>query len=458
MLSQFNEESYLSVKKNVSFFLYPDNSIKVYIKKGSIKKNKTLTLKQEGWEVIKRINGKKNTRSLYDEIKTDYNLEYPSFVNFLKNCIEKEILDFSDYPHSISTKIIGDGKSYFPSRVNIEITDKCNLKCEYCYVSSSPYNKNVMKYEKVVELFDILEKNGVNTIQLTGGEPLIHPDIDKILNLATTKFDVIALLSNGVYFPDKVMKIIECNPDKIAVQISIDGSNEDINFKVRQVKNSFNKTIQTLEKLLSINAILRVVVVITPNNALDVDDCCRMLRELGIKEIGLSIAEESGAAGMIEYPNKQIQGLYHYIKSTYGEYFLEVNKKYYDIISSVKNITEIGIEETPRNCGAGYRSVAIDPNGNVKPCLLVSDKVKFIGNIFNDNYLHMFNESDVSKVYRKFNFSSLEETECNDCDYKYYCGSCLSKIFFANVKRKSDKKDLCFYAKYLEMDKVFDFS
>ncbi len=458
MSSQFNEQSYLNVKRNVSFFLYPNSSIKVHIKKGSIKKNKSLDLKKDGWEVIKKINGEKNARSLYDELKTNYNLEYSSFCKFLENCIEKEILDFSDYPQSIPAKIVGDGKSYFPSRANIEITDKCNLKCEYCYVSSSPYNNNVMRYEKVAELFEILEKNGVNTIQLTGGEPLIHPDIEKILNLATTKFDVIALLSNGVYFPDKILNIIESNLDKIAVQISIDGSNEDINFKVRQIKNTYNKSVQALKKLLSINAILRVVIVVTPNNALDIDDCCKMLKELGIKEIGLSIAEESGAAGSIEYPNKEIQGLYHYIKSTYGEYFLEVNKKYYDIISSVKNITEIGIEETPRNCGAGYRSIAIDPNGNVRPCLLVSNKVKFLGNIFEDNYLQMFNDSTVSNIYRKFNFSSMEESKCESCDYRYYCGSCMSKIFFANLKRKSDKKDLCFYAKYLEMDKIFDFS
>ena len=458
MSLQFNEQSYLSVKRNVSFFLNPDSSIKVNIKNRSIKENKVFTLKPDGWEVIKKISGEKNLISLYNEIITGFNLQYSSFTNFITNCIECGILDFTEYSQSVPIKVIGDGKSYFPSRVNIEITDKCNLKCEYCYVNSSPHNKEIMKYEKVVELFDILERNGVNTIQLTGGEPLVHPDIENILTLATAKFDVIALLSNGVHFPDKIIRIIEKNLDKIAVQISIDGSNEEINFKVRQIKNTFNKTINTLKKLLDINALLRVVVVVTPNNAVDIDDCCKMLKELGIKEIGLSIAEESGAAGSIKYPNKQIQGLYHYLKTTYGEYFLEVNRKYYDIISSVKNITEIDIEDTPRNCGAGYRSVAIDANGNVKPCLLVSDKVKFLGNIFEDNYLQMFNESTVSKIYRKFNFSSIEESKCDNCADKYYCGSCMSKIFFANLKRKADKKDLCFYAKYLEMDKIFDFS
>ena len=51
------------------------------------------------------------------------------------------------------------------------------------------------------------------------------------------------------YFPNNLLKLIKSNKDKFAgFQISIDGSNEEITYKLRQIKNTFSKSIDTIKK------------------------------------------------------------------------------------------------------------------------------------------------------------------------------------------------------------------
>jgi 7,8-dihydro-6-hydroxymethylpterin dimethyltransferase len=71
----------------------------------------------------------------------------------------------------------------------VEITDRCNLSCPTCYAMSSPNYGRHRTVEEVERMFDILVANeGVaDVVQISGGEPTIHPDFFKILDIAKTK-------------------------------------------------------------------------------------------------------------------------------------------------------------------------------------------------------------------------------------------------------------------------------
>lgn len=58
-----------------------------------------------------------------------------------------------------------------PLLVQIELTEACNLKCRFCYNSQKPKFNH-----KVFEMMDVLAKQGVMQLTLTGGEPLMHPN------------------------------------------------------------------------------------------------------------------------------------------------------------------------------------------------------------------------------------------------------------------------------------------
>ena len=84
----------------------------------------------------------------------------------------------------------------------IEITDHCNLRCPICYASSGPErHQDYRTFEHVVQMLDAVVENEVepDVIQISGGEPTLHPDFFKILDEAKARpIKHIMVNTNGI--------------------------------------------------------------------------------------------------------------------------------------------------------------------------------------------------------------------------------------------------------------------
>jgi uncharacterized radical SAM superfamily Fe-S cluster-containing enzyme len=83
----------------------------------------------------------------------------------------------------------------------IEVTDRCNLTCPTCYAESSPTYGRHRTLEEIEKMFDIIVENEghPDVVQISGGEPTIHPDFFKILDIAKTKhIKHLMLNTNGI--------------------------------------------------------------------------------------------------------------------------------------------------------------------------------------------------------------------------------------------------------------------
>ena len=71
----------------------------------------------------------------------------------------------------------------------VEITDRCNLSCPTCYAMSSPHYGRHRSLEEVEKMLDIIVANEgePDVVQISGGEPTIHPDFFAILDIAKKK-------------------------------------------------------------------------------------------------------------------------------------------------------------------------------------------------------------------------------------------------------------------------------
>ena len=81
-----------------------------------------------------------------------------------------------------------------------------------------------MSYDDCLKVIDELDKCGVRKIHLTGGEPLIHPDFEKILEQLTIKnLFINTLYINGMLLNQKIIDLLKKNNPDIRIQISFDG-------------------------------------------------------------------------------------------------------------------------------------------------------------------------------------------------------------------------------------------
>jgi cyclic pyranopterin phosphate synthase len=87
--------------------------------------------------------------------------------------------------------------------LRLSVTDRCNLRCEYCMPEDDYVwlpREDVLRFEETSALVDVFIALGVNRIRLTGGEPLLRRDLGAFVRMVAAKpgLEDLALTTNGV--------------------------------------------------------------------------------------------------------------------------------------------------------------------------------------------------------------------------------------------------------------------
>src|SRR5258707_15372975 len=93
--------------------------------------------------------------------------------------------------------------------LRLSVTDRCNLRCEYC-MPEDDYawlpREDVLHFEEISTLVDVFLALGVDKVRLTGGEPLLRRDIPSLVRMLSVKPGLkdLALTTNGVLLADQI--------------------------------------------------------------------------------------------------------------------------------------------------------------------------------------------------------------------------------------------------------------
>ncbi len=113
--------------------------------------------------------------------------------------------------------------------LRISLTDHCNLSCVYCSVGSVPHlpRSEILSYEEIQRLVQVAASMGINKVRLTGGEPLMRPNISKLIELLSqvAGIDDISLTTNGILLSKYAVKLRKAGLKR--VNVSLDTLKED---------------------------------------------------------------------------------------------------------------------------------------------------------------------------------------------------------------------------------------
>ncbi|HWM76963.1 MAG TPA: radical SAM protein, partial [Methylomirabilota bacterium] len=87
--------------------------------------------------------------------------------------------------------------------LRLSVTDRCNLRCQYCMPEEEYVwlpRGDVLSFEEMAQLVDVFTDLGVDKVRLTGGEPLLRRDLDRLVRLLADnpRLRDLALTTNGV--------------------------------------------------------------------------------------------------------------------------------------------------------------------------------------------------------------------------------------------------------------------
>lgn len=148
-----------------------------------------------------------------------------------------------------------------PLEIIIEITGKCQLVCPYC---TGPRTAHA-PLKDIKATLDEAANLGIKAIRITGGEPLLHPDIQTILTYAKAKRFAILLNTAAENISPSLMKTIIANVD--VALISLQGYNATSNSSYTHSRHAFPDKIKNIFLLKAYLPTLWLATVITPTMA-----------------------------------------------------------------------------------------------------------------------------------------------------------------------------------------------
>lgn len=176
-------------------------------------------------------------------------------------------------------------KKRVPVFLSLFITNRCNLRCKYCFVIDEGLDKKILhaeySKEEVFRIVDEFYDMGTRMIFMLGGEPLVHNDIGEVINYIVCKGIYLHVVTNGTLIKKKLEEIKNAH----VLCVSLDGI-EEINDSLRGA-GTFRKAIEGVKTAVAAGIPTRVHAVLTRNNLKSI----RRLAELcGELKISLSIS------------------------------------------------------------------------------------------------------------------------------------------------------------------------
>ncbi|HAS04832.1 MAG TPA: GTP 3',8-cyclase MoaA [Dehalococcoidia bacterium] len=113
--------------------------------------------------------------------------------------------------------------------MRISITDRCNMRCIYCNSHLAPHlnHDDILRYKEIQKIVKAAARLGVKNLRITGGEPLVRPDVGALIELLylIEGINDISLTTNGVFLEKYLDELQEAGLKR--VNISLDSFNTD---------------------------------------------------------------------------------------------------------------------------------------------------------------------------------------------------------------------------------------
>jgi len=331
-------------------------------------------------------------------------------------------------------------------------TKMCNLRCRHCYENAGPKpGPDELTTEEAKRIIDEFKKEGVVAIAFSGGEPLMRKDFFEIAKYTSDNDFYVSVATNGTLItPEVAKKLKEAGVQY--VEVSLDGF-EKTHDEFRGVKGAWKRAVQGIKNAIAAGLDVGVATTVTKYNLKEIPDFLDFLeREIHprrfihfnfiptgrgkeIIEADLSPKEREELLDFLYQkfvdPNFKIDVLstapqYAVTSLTFFERFGGpivathfINQRTAEMLKGKARALAPFIG----GCGAARLYMALEPNGDVKPCVFIPIVV---GNLRKQSLKEIWLNSPIFKKIRE---REKFKEGCKSCPYRNVCGGCRARAY-----------------------------
>jgi len=302
----------------------------------------------------------------------------------------------------LEKKILEARKRFQPLFATLEITQACNLACKHCYnfdrKEVSPHQqKQILSLEEIKIILSDLYQLGSLSLNITGGEPLLRPDLFEILKEAKKYPFQLRIKSNGHLLTKAFAKKLKASGVK-EVDISLYGANEETYLKFCGKKGHL-KTLRGIENAQEAGIKVNASIILHKENYKDISSMIKLMKKMNVF---FNISDE-------------ITDRYD---GSYAREDLGLSKsEYLELLSSEEcYFFEHENPEKDLSCGCAKVVIGIGAYGDVFPCI---GAPILSGNIRNQSLKTIWKNSEELKKIRDYTFEDFKD--CRSCQFIENC-------------------------------------
>lgn len=316
-----------------------------------------------------------------------------------------------------------------PEFVSWEITNQCNLSCDYCSTAwFDELRGKVLSTAQCLSVVKTLSDANVLRVAIEGGEPLLRPDLWQILAALEKTGITTTIATNGILVDHEFIKKLR-DLGISSVQISLDGSCPEVHDSIRG-QGTFEQCYRALNILVDSGLKTAISATVSPGNYADVPSLSRLAIKLGVDHIRFRYEVPLGVKNRYWCTRERVKALAESIRSIEeenhtdtkiiqptlkflrGESAKEEDGTLLDVLAGSREMI----------CEAGTVLCVIACDGSVFPCSYFRSRDFIAGNILDGGLEEVWLKSPVMKRFR-----SLGELPdgCSCCPTRILChGGC----------------------------------
>lgn len=328
------------------------------------------------------------------------------------------------------------------------VTSACNLNCRHCFAAKDA-NRSADRFtmEEAKKLIGEMKACGVHEVDLTGGEPLMHPELDKIIEeLSRSDIKIGRIVTNGLLVTDTFLKRLkELKVDPLFT-VSFDGLGT--HDWLRNAEGIEQKTLDQIDRIVGAGFDVSVQMCLYRGNTDRIWDTLKYFETRGIREMRFMRASEAP------------RWAEHYLNQTltFEEYFdvgLNLTERYaaeggtlgfwlWRLLQYRPCGGRIGIVPTHNTgkcsgkwtaCQDAHKNFFIGAAGEAAPCMPVSGFLMMqgvsMGNVKKEPLQKLLSESGLTDwTLLKLEDIYRVNEKCRECQYRdACCGGCRALAY-----------------------------
>jgi len=328
-------------------------------------------------------------------------------------------------------------EEFIPKWIAWEATQRCNLSCVHCRCSSDmEASEGDFTTAEAFKLIDDICEVSKPVFVLSGGEPLMRPDLFEIAQYGTDQGLRMCIATNGTFVTDEICQKMKETGIKM-VSLSLDGSTAEIHDNFRGCDGAYAGTIRAAETMRRNGIPFIINSSFTKRNQHDIGNCFKVAKKLGATAwyMFMIVPTGRGKEIMDELVSKEDYEeilAWHYQQEKQEDEILmrpTCAPHYYRVVPQLAKAEGESFKRRSltfstgggKGCIAAQSICMIDCEGNLKPC---SYFLRTVGNVKEESFKDLWFNSKIFNDLRDF---KAYKGRCGECEYINVCGGCRAR-------------------------------